>query len=284
VAIRIIAAIMIIALALLAFSFIQKKQRQTLLNRSMNIAQIVAAEKNSVQQLKQHHEAELVLQKKSGLLNIYRRIDGSIYYKIALAGLFIALIIAVNLFFSLEISRNNLTLIGIVILVAAIVLPGILRAAFVKRRVKKLSAELPWLVDLLAVSVQCGMTVDQAFVFLSQKMTGINPDFAPFLQRLVRRTEVGGLSPALKLFYQEIPGKETRMLCAMLEQSLQYGSSMYDQLIELSREIREVQLLTIEEHIGKLGAKMSVPLILFFMIPVVVIVAAPGVMRVLANV
>ncbi|ORM80996.1 hypothetical protein HA44_10015 [Mixta gaviniae] len=132
--------------------------------------------------------------------------------------------------------------------------------------------------------MQCGMTIDQAFVFLSQKMTGINPDFAPFLQRLVRRAEVGGLSPALKQFYQEIPGKETRMLCAMLEQSLQYGSSMYDQLIELSREIREVQLLTIEEHIGKLGAKMSVPLILFFMIPVVVIVAAPGVMRVLANV
>lgn len=283
-AIRIIAVVMVMALALLIFSIMQKKQRQTLLHRSINIAQIAAAEKNSIQQLKQHHEAELVLQKESGLLNLYRRIDGSLHYKMGLAGLLTAMVVGANFLFALEISRENLALIGIVILVAAIILPGMLRAAFVKRRVKKLSAELPWLVDLLAVSVQCGMTIDQAFVFLSQKMTGINPDFAPFLQRLVRRAEVGGLSPALKQFYQEIPGKETRMLCAMLEQSLQYGSSMYDQLIELSREIREVQLLTIEEHIGKLGAKMSVPLILFFMIPVVVIVAAPGVMRVLANV
>lgn len=283
-AIRIIAVVMVMALALLIFSIMQKKQRQTLLHRSINIAQIAAAEKNSIQQLKQHHEAELVLQKESGLLNLYRRIDGSLHYKMGLAGLLTAMVVGANFLFALEISRENLALFGIVILVAAIILPGMLRAAFVKRRVKKLSAELPWLVDLLAVSVQCGMTIDQAFVFLSQKMTGINPDLAPFLQRLVRRAEVGGLSPALKQFYQEIPGKETRMLCAMLEQSLQYGSSMYDQLIELSREIREVQLLTIEEHIGKLGAKMSVPLILFFMIPVVVIVAAPGVMRVLANV
>ncbi|AUX94018.1 type II secretion system F family protein [Mixta gaviniae] len=283
-AIRIIAVVMVMALALLIFSIMQKKQRQTLLHRSINIAQIATAEKNSIQQLKQHHEAELVLQKESGLLNLYRRIDGSLHYKMGLAGLLTAMVVGANFLFALEISRENLALFGIVILVAAIILPGMLRAAFVKRRVKKLSAELPWLVDLLAVSVQCGMTIDQAFVFLSQKMTGINPDFAPFLQRLVRRAEVGGLSPALKQFYQEIPGKETRMLCAMLEQSLQYGSSMYDQLIELSREIREVQLLTIEEHIGKLGAKMSVPLILFFMIPVVVIVAAPGVMRVLANV
>ena len=73
------------------------------------------------------------------------------------------------------------------------------------------------------------------------------------------------------------------MFCAMLQQSIRYGSSMYEQLIELAREIREVQLLGTEEKIGQLGAKMSVPLILFFMFPVVVIVAAPGVMRVMSN-
>ncbi|MBS0912829.1 type II secretion system F family protein [Tatumella sp. JGM91] len=69
----------------------------------------------------------------------------------------------------------------------------------------------------------------------------------------------------------------------MLQQSIQYGSSMYEQLVELAREIREVQLLATEEKIGQLGAKMSVPLILFFMFPVIIIVAAPGVMRLMGN-
>ncbi|MEC8483612.1 MAG: type II secretion system F family protein, partial [Pseudomonadota bacterium] len=47
----------------------------------------------------------------------------------------------------------------------------------------------------------------------------------------------------------------------------------------LSSEIRAVQMLSIEEKIGKLAAKMSVPLILFIMFPIVILIAAPGVMR-----
>lgn len=48
-------------------------------------------------------------------------------------------------------------------------------------------------------------------------------------------------------------------------------------------EMRELQLLKTEEMIGKISAKMSVPLILFFMFPIVIIIAAPGMMRFMAR-
>ncbi|HDR1493492.1 TPA: type II secretion system F family protein, partial [Pasteurella multocida] len=49
-------------------------------------------------------------------------------------------------------------------------------------------------------------------------------------------------------------------------------------------DIREIQLLIIEEKLGTLSAKMSIPLILFIMFPIIILILAPGIMRVFPNV
>ena len=274
--------IAVTGIALVAAVYGERKYRSNKLQKAMKVED-AGTHRLKIQQLKEHHHTEAVLEQNNPLLNLYRRLDGSILSKVLLAVLAFGIIVVVFRASGSELSRESWLMAGVFSLVATIILPGMARAMFVKRRLKTLSAELPWMIELLAVSVQCGMTIEQAFSFLADKMDGINPDFVPFLTRLVRRTEVSGLSVALDHFYRELPSAETRMFCAMLQQSIRYGSSMYEQLIELAREIREVQLLGTEEKIGQLGAKMSVPLILFFMFPVVVIVAAPGVMRVMSN-
>ncbi|WP_241622380.1 type II secretion system F family protein [Rosenbergiella australiborealis] len=274
--------IMIIIPSIVVLSFIMRKARQSAIEKSMTLVDAKTQELK-IQEHKDHYETEAVLGQNSQTLNLYRRIDASFILKIGLAIMLTVLGIVVSQLMGWELAGSDYVVVGIISLVITIVLPSTLRAMYVKKRVKKLTAELPWMIDLLAVSIQCGMTPEQAFKFLATKMSGINPDFVPFLQRLVRRTEMSGLSNALYHFSREIPSTETRLFCAMLEQSLQYGSSLYEQLMELSREIREIQLLTTEENIGKLSAKMSVPLILFFMFPVVIIVAAPGIMRVFSN-
>jgi len=262
--------------------FLFTKYRKSLIKKSMTLVD-PNVQALKIQEHKDHYQTEAVLEQSSQTLSLYRRIDGSFILKIILAlGLATVSIIATFLL-SWEMSNSDYIVTIIVSMVITIVLPSMLRAMFVKKKVRKLTAELPWMIDLLAVSIQCGMTPEQAFKFLASKMSGINPDFVPFLQRLVRRTEMSGLSNALYHFSRELPSTETRLFCSMLEQSLQYGSSLYEQFMELSREIREIQLLTTEENIGKLSAKMSVPLILFFMFPVVIIVAAPGIMRVFSN-
>ncbi|MBT0727966.1 type II secretion system F family protein [Rosenbergiella australiborealis] len=274
--------IMIIIPSIVVLSFIMRKARQSAIEKSMTLVDAKTQELK-IQEHKDHYETEAVLGQNSQTLNLYRRIDASFILKIGLAIMLTVLGIVVSQLMGWELAGSDYVVVGIISLVITIVLPSTLRAMYVKKRVKKLTAELPWMIDLLAVSIQCGMTPEQAFKFLATKMSGINPDFVPFLQRLVRRTEMSGLSNALYHFSREIPSTETRLFCAMLEQSLQYGSSLYEQLMELSREIREIQLLATEENIGKLSAKMSVPLILFFMFPVVIIVAAPGIMRVFSN-
>ncbi|TOO76471.1 biotin synthase, partial [Vibrio parahaemolyticus] len=50
-------------------------------------------------------------------------------------------------------------------------------------------------------------------------------------------------------------------------------------LSDLAEDMRKVQILTVEEKVGKLSAKMSVPLILFIMFPIVILILAPAVMQ-----
>lgn len=55
-------------------------------------------------------------------------------------------------------------------------------------------------------------------------------------------------------------------------------------LSDLAEDMRRIQLLRVEEKVGKLAAKMSVPLILLIMFPIVILILAPGVMQVEFNV
>lgn len=102
--------------------------------------------------------------------------------------------------------------------------------------------------------------------------------------RIIRKSELTGLSQALQDFSIPLPTTEIRMFCTVLQQSLNFGSSIYSHLIQLSADIREIQLLIIEEKLGTLSAKMSIPLILFIMFPIIILILAPGIMRVFPNV
>ncbi|VTR14822.1 Uncharacterised protein [Serratia fonticola] len=72
------------------------------------------------------------------------------------------------------------------------------------------------------------------------------------------------------------------MFSSTLQQSIKFGSSVYVVLLELSKEMREIQLLIIDEKVSSLAAKMSLPMILFIMFPILALVGGPGVIRMVA--
>ncbi|ATM87377.1 type II secretion system F family protein [Yersinia massiliensis] len=186
-------------------------------------------------------------------------------------------------FLKLELTSKDLMVTCLIIIIAVIIIPGIARKYIVNSRIAKIEQDMPLFVDLLAICVQSGLTIESSLKFLAENVGDINDNFVPFLDRLVKKIEVNGLEAGLIHLQKELPSREVSMLCVTLQQSLRYGSSIYEYLMELSSEMRELQLLKTEEIIGKLSAKMSIPLVLFFMFPVVIIIAAPGVMRVMSQ-
>ncbi|HDY8012856.1 TPA: type II secretion system F family protein [Vibrio vulnificus] len=151
-----------------------------------------------------------------------------------------------------------------------------------KRRLarrKQISSRLPYLLDMMAVCVQAGMTIEGVIRHLSIEFISFDTLMAKQLDKIYKRSELVGLDIALDEFYQRFDTSEVRSFVVTLKQSLQFGSSIYPVLVELSSDLRALNLLDAEEKIGQLSAKMSVPLILFIMLPITVIVVAPAVMR-----
>lgn len=164
-----------------------------------------------------------------------------------------------------------------------IIVPDMYLQSKIKARVHRISTQMPYLLDLMAVCVQTGMTIEASLSYLAKEMSGFDKDLTQVLTKMNERSRMVGLEKALDEMYIEIPSNEMRSFVMTLTQSMHYGSSIYSVLTTLASDIREVQMLGLEERIGKLAAKMSVPLIVFIMIPIVILIAAPGVMRLMLN-
>ncbi len=164
-------------------------------------------------------------------------------------------------------------------LVVVIVLPDMLLESRKNKLTRRISNQLPYLLDLMAVCVQTGMTIEAAISYIAIEMSDFDKDLAHLLKTTDDRARVVGLNRALDELLHRVPSNEMRSFVFTLTQSLQYGSSVYGVLTTLAKDIREVQILQLEENVGKLSSKMSVPLILFIMFPIVILIAAPGVMR-----
>ena len=176
------------------------------------------------------------------------------------------------------------TIVFIAIWVVLVVVGPDLYLEIRKRKLqRRLSERLPYLLDLMGVCVRTGMTIEAAIAYLAHEMEGFDRDIAHMLHKTNERAKLVGLESALEELYVRVPTNEVRSFVMTLNQSLQYGSSIYEVLSNLAKDIREVHMLDLEEKIGRLSAKMSIPLILFIMFPIVILITAPGIMRMLGG-
>ncbi|UAY78512.1 type II secretion system F family protein [Pasteurella canis] len=228
---------------------------------------------------KQQIELELLLINNNPVLKFLGMLDKNIKIKFAV----ISVLAGLYYLYALKNDADLVTGLAI-IFVLIIVIPGILTNTILKAKVKKIMVDLPGFIDLVAVNVQTGISIDAALKQVATDFKKLNPDLTYVMLRIIRKAELTGLSQALQDLSISLPTTEIRMFCTVLQQSLNFGSSIYSHLIQLAADIRELQLLIIEEKLGTLSAKMSIPLILFIMFPIIILILAPGIMRVFPNV
>ena len=201
------------------------------------------------------------------------------YSALILGEMVIALVVQL-----IELDRMQWIAVAAIWAMVAITLPDIWLNARKTNRQRRISRSLPYLIDLMAICVQTGMTIEASLKYLAREISGFNPELGKLLDNTNQRARIVGMERALEELYQQLPSSEMRSFMLTLTQSMQHGSSIYTMLTTLSGDIREVQMLELEEQIGKLAAKMSIPLIVFILIPLVFVIAAPGVMRMMSHV
>ncbi|EMF0717557.1 type II secretion system F family protein [Citrobacter freundii] len=224
-------------------------------------------------------QLDKTFKKNSKLVSVASALDQNVKVKAALfAVMALPYLIGIYLGF-FEYDQQKFTMIMFGMLTFIIIVPARVQAAVINRRKRRIANDVPYAIDLLAVCIQSGMTVEASLGYIAYKLEVINKDLSSVLIRTVLRADVSGINAALEQLSDEINNEEMRMLSSALLQSTKFGSSIYNVLIDLSKEIRQMQILAMEEKVAALSAKMTFPMIAFILFPLIAIVAGPGLIK-----
>lgn len=225
---------------------------------------------------------EKIYRKTSKSVSFFEYLDSNILLKFC-----IVIVVALTIFLLgalgiVKMGKDTQAIAIGAVLVLMILVPPRIKGMIMRNKTRKVNVDLPYVIDIMAISVQSGMTIENALIYISKNIVFINSDIASLLERTAIKIEVSGISSALEQLYEEVPSTEVRMFCTTLQQSITYGSSIGPVLVELTKEMREMQLLAVEEKVASLSAKMAAPMILFIMFPILAIVAGPGFIRMMS--
>ena len=151
-----------------------------------------------------------------------------------------------------------------------------------KRRANIISA-FPDALDLLLICVEAGMSIEAALHKVSQEVGGASIELAEELSLLVaelsylpdRRMAYEGLSKRVNS-----PG--VKSVATAMIQAERYGTPLGAALRVMAKENRELRLAAAEKKAAALPAKLTVPMIVFFLPVLFVVIMGPAVMRAMA--
>jgi tight adherence protein C len=161
------------------------------------------------------------------------------------------------------------------------ILPRFFLEKKVAKRQEVLRLSLPDALDLMVVSIEAGLGLDQAISHVARELYGSHPELSDEMSLVTLEMRHGKRrSEALKNFAERTGEAEFRKLVAILVQNDRFGTSMGESLRTHSDFLRVRRRQEAEERAGKVGVKLVFP-IFFFILPSMLIVAAgPGLLQV----
>jgi tight adherence protein C len=189
---------------------------------------------------------------------------------------FFGIRIAVALLFFLTATsplfRSGL-LVGIGVCGLGYLLPSMVLGRMAKRRQHRIRLALADALDLLVVSVEAGLGLDQAIQRVGEELAFAHKDLAEELRLVNLELRAGtGRVDALKNLADRTGVDDVASLVAMLVQTDKFGTSVAQSLRVHSDTLRTKRRQRAEEAAAKTGVKMVFPLV-FCIFPAIWVVA-----------
>jgi tight adherence protein C len=154
------------------------------------------------------------------------------------------------------------------------ILPKFFLEKKVKKRQNILRLSLPDMLDMLVVSVEAGLGLDQAIQHVARELAITHPQLSEEISLVNLEMRAGKRrADALRNFAERTGEPEIRKLMAILIQNDRFGTSMGESLRNHSDFMRTRRRQEAEERAGKVGVKLVFP-IFFCILPSIIIVAA----------
>jgi tight adherence protein C len=160
-------------------------------------------------------------------------------------------------------------------------LPGFFLERMVSKRQEKLRLSLPDGLDLMVVSVEAGLGLDQALQNVGRELVLAHPELSEELGLVTLEMRAGKRrAEALRNLAERTGEPELRKLTAILIQSDRFGTSMADALRTHSEFMRVRRRQEAEERAAKVGVKLVFPIFFFILPSIMVVAAGPGILQV----
>lgn len=169
--------------------------------------------------------------------------------------------------FVAQLSGKSLTdglifiLIGVVI---GIMGPRLILSVLRRRFDAAIRQGTPDTIDLLVVCSEAGMGLESGLERVADEMNQTNPAMARVLYDLLDDLRIlPNRSDAFEKFGSRSDG--LRRFGTMVSQSLQYGTPLSQALRSIAVDLRRERITKLEEKAHKLGAKLTIPMVLFLL-------------------
>jgi tight adherence protein C len=159
-------------------------------------------------------------------------------------------------------------------------LPGMALGRLAKRRQHRIRLGLPDALDLLVVSVEAGLGLDQAIQRVGAELDFAHPDLSDELRLINLELRAGkGRVDALRNLAERTGVDDIVSLVAMLVQTDKFGTSVAQSLRVHSDTVRTKRRQRAEEAAAKTGVKMVFPLVFCIFPAIWVVTIGPAVIK-----
>jgi tight adherence protein C len=159
-------------------------------------------------------------------------------------------------------------------------LPSMALGRLAKKRQHRIRLGLPDSLDLLVVSVEAGLGLDQAIQRVGQELAFAHPDLCDELRQINFELRAGKARPeALHNLAERTGIDDISSLVAMLVQTDKFGTSVAQSLRVHSETVRTKRRQRAEEAAAKTGVKMVFPLVFCIFPAIWVVTIGPAAIK-----
>jgi tight adherence protein C len=160
------------------------------------------------------------------------------------------------------------------------ILPGMALARLAKRRSHKIRLALADMLDLLVVSVEAGLGLDQALMRVASELALAYPELSDELRLINFELRAGKpRSEALRNMADRSGVDDLSSLVTMLIQTDKFGTSVAQSLRVYSETLRTKRRQRAEEAAAKTGVKMVFPLVLCIFPSIWIVTIGPAAIK-----
>jgi len=195
-------------------------------------------------------------------------------------GIRIAFALGLFVFMNAGIVMKPNLLLGLGGLGLGYILPGMVLARLAKRRAHRIRLSLADMLDLLVVSVEAGLGLDQALSRVGTELAFAYPELSDELRLINLELRAGKpRSEALRNLADRTGVDDLTSIVTMLIQTDKFGTSIALSLRVASETLRTKRRQRAEEAAAKTGVKMVFPLVLCIFPSIWVVTIGPAAIR-----